>query len=121
MIRRLSTGDACFLATLDALLHFDHSTDDAIEQTVAEILKRVRSEGDVAVLDYTRRFDKLDAGTMAELELSRSELRLQDNDPKPPSVHHNRPSDLQGYRVFRRFMAHLSSIQDGTFLSGLLG
>ena len=75
MIRRLSTSDAGFLTTLDALLHFDHSTDDAIEQTVAEILKRVRSEGDVAVLDYTRRFDKLDAGTMAELELPRSELR----------------------------------------------
>ncbi len=75
MIRRLSTSDAGFLATLDALLHFDHSIDDAIELTVIEILKRVRAEGDVAVLDYTRRFDKLDAGTMAELELSRSELR----------------------------------------------
>ena len=75
MIRRLSTRDAGFLATLDALLHFDHSTDDAIEATVAEILKRVRSEGDAAVLDYTRRFDQLDVGTMAELELPRSELR----------------------------------------------
>ena len=75
MIRRLSTRDAGFLATLDALLHFDHSTDDAIEATAAEILKRVRSEGDAAVLDYTRRFDQLDVGTMAELELPRSELR----------------------------------------------
>jgi histidinol dehydrogenase len=75
MIRRPSTRDAGFLATLDALLHFDHSTDDAIEQTVSEILRRVRTEGDAAVLDYTRRFDKLDAGTLAELELPRSELR----------------------------------------------
>ena len=75
MIRHLSTADPGFLATLDALLHFDHSIDDAIELAVIEILKRVRSEGDVAVLDYTRRFDKLDAGTMAELELPRSELR----------------------------------------------
>ena len=75
MIRRLSTRDAGFLASLDALLHFDHSTDDAIEQTVSEILRRVRTEGDAAVLDYTRRFDKLDAGTLAELELPRSELR----------------------------------------------
>lgn len=75
MIRRLSTSDAGFLATLDVLLHFDHSTDDAIELTVIEILKRVRSEGDVAVLDYTRRFDQLDVGNVAELELPRSELR----------------------------------------------
>ncbi|MDP3514398.1 MAG: histidinol dehydrogenase, partial [Sulfuritalea sp.] len=58
-MRRLSTLDTGFLATLDALLHFDHSTDDAIEQTVGEILRRVRSEGDAAVLDYTRRFDQL--------------------------------------------------------------
>ena len=75
MIRHLSTAAPGFLATLDALLHFDHSIDDAIELAVIEILKRVRAEGDVAVLDYTRRFDKLDAGTMAELELPRSELR----------------------------------------------
>jgi histidinol dehydrogenase len=75
MIRRLRTADAGFLATLDELLHFDHSTDDAIELTVSEILKRVRSAGDAAVLEYTRRFDHLDAGSMAELELPRSELR----------------------------------------------
>ena len=75
MIRRLSTGDPGFIATLDALLHFDHSTDDAIELTVAEILRRVRHEGDAAVLEYTRRFDQLDVDSMAELELPRSELQ----------------------------------------------
>lgn len=75
MIRRWSTRDPDFTAALDALLHFDHSTDDAIELTVAEILSRVRAEGDAAVLEYTRRFDHLDVATMAELELSRSQLR----------------------------------------------
>ena len=75
MIRRLSTADSGFSATLDALLHFDNSTDDAIERTVAEILNRVRGEGDPAVLDYTRRFDRLDVSSVAELELPRAELR----------------------------------------------
>ncbi|MCX7150451.1 MAG: histidinol dehydrogenase [Rhodocyclales bacterium] len=75
MIRRLSTRDPGFIATLDALLHFDHSTDDAIELTVAGILRKVRQEGDAAVLEYTRRFDQLDVGSMAELELPQSELR----------------------------------------------
>ena len=69
MIRRLSSRDPEFLKTLDALLAFDNSTDEAIERTVAEILANVRKVGDVAVLDYTRRFDKLEAATMAELEL----------------------------------------------------
>ncbi|MCM2305921.1 MAG: histidinol dehydrogenase [Sulfuritalea sp.] len=84
MMRRLSTRDAGFLATLDELLHFDDSTDGAIEQTVAEILRRVRAEGDAAVLDYTRRFDQLDVATMAELELPRSQLR-QALDRLPPA------------------------------------
>jgi histidinol dehydrogenase len=75
MIRRLTSADSGFAATLDELLHFDHTTDDAIEQTVAEILKRVRTEGDTAVLDYTRRFDQLDVATVAELELPRRQLR----------------------------------------------
>jgi len=75
MIRRLTSADSGFAATLDELLHFDHSTDDAIEQIVAEILKRVRAEGDAAVLEYTLRFDHLDVATIAELELPRSQLR----------------------------------------------
>lgn len=74
MIRRLSTREPEFLSTLDELLHFDNSTDAAIEQTVAEILANVRNLGDAAVIDYTRRFDRLDVASMAQLELSRNDL-----------------------------------------------
>jgi histidinol dehydrogenase len=73
-IRRLSTQQPDFLATLDVLLAFDHATDDAIERTVAEVLANVRSVGDAALLDYTRRFDRLDAKSMVELELPTGEL-----------------------------------------------
>jgi len=75
MIRRLSSRAPEFLATLDALLAFDNSTDEAIERTVAEILGNVRTVGDAAVLDYTRRFDHLDVKTMAELELPPAALK----------------------------------------------
>ncbi len=74
MMRRLSAREPEFLATLDALLAFDNSTDAGIERTVAEILSQVRLRGDAAVLEYTRRFDGLDAGGMADLELSQAEL-----------------------------------------------
>ena len=47
-----------------------------------------------------------------QLRLMGSELRLQDARSRDVAVHHNRPSDPQGYAVFRRVMAHLSSIQD---------
>jgi len=47
------------------------------------------------------------------LRLLGSELRLQDAGSRDVvAVHHNRPSDPRGYAVFRRVMAHLSSIQD---------
>ncbi len=74
MIRRMSSRDPEFLATLDALLAFDNSTDEAIERTVADVLSNVRTVGDAAVLDYTCRFDKLTATSMAALELPLAEL-----------------------------------------------
>lgn len=74
MMRRLFTGTPDFLSTLDALLAFDHATDEGIERTVAEILTQVRQRGDAAVLEYTQRFDGLAASSMAELSLSPAEL-----------------------------------------------
>ncbi|MFZ2628860.1 MAG: histidinol dehydrogenase [Rugosibacter sp.] len=74
MMRRLSTSVPDFLATLDALLAFDQATDADIERTVAEIITRVRCEGDAAVLDYTRRFDDRTVAAMAELELPQAAL-----------------------------------------------
>ena len=75
MIRKLCTRDPEFFVTLDALLHFDNSTDDAIERVVAEILSDVRHRGDAAVLEYTRRFDRLEASKLADLEIPQSELQ----------------------------------------------
>ena len=73
-MRRLSTREPEFLSQLDALLALESATDENIERSVAEILANVRTLGDVAVLDYTRRFDSLDAHNMAQLELPKLEL-----------------------------------------------
>src|SRR5262249_45835397 len=43
------------------------------------------------------------------LRLLGAEVRLEGQDD---IVHHNRPSDREGYIVYRRVMAHLSTIQD---------
>ncbi|HMM54110.1 MAG TPA: histidinol dehydrogenase [Candidatus Desulfobacillus sp.] len=74
MIRRLATRDPDFARQLDALLAFENAQDEGVERTVAEILADVRARGDAAVLDYTRRFDRLEARSLAELELPKSEL-----------------------------------------------
>ncbi|MBI3524458.1 MAG: histidinol dehydrogenase [Betaproteobacteria bacterium] len=73
-IRRLSSRQPEFMAQLDALLAFESAADADIEATVAVILADVRRLGDTAVLDYTRRFDKLDRQSVAELELPPAEL-----------------------------------------------
>ncbi|MGC4404881.1 histidinol dehydrogenase [Methyloversatilis sp. MC4-4] len=73
-ISRLDSGAPDFLGRLDTLLAFESSTDDAIETAVAGILRDVRVRGDEAVIEYTRRFDRMDCAAMVELELPRSEL-----------------------------------------------
>ena len=75
MIRKLDSKTADFNATLDALLAFESETDEGIERTVAEVLSNVKKQGDAAVLEYTRRFDRLDAAAMSALELPKAELK----------------------------------------------
>ena len=72
---RLSTASASFEADFKARLHWSEETDAAIEQRVADILGDVRQRGDAAVLEYTARFDRLEAKDMKALELSAAELR----------------------------------------------
>ncbi|MDP3337128.1 MAG: histidinol dehydrogenase, partial [Rhodoferax sp.] len=73
---RLSTASSTFEAEFKARLHWSAETDAGIEQRVADILRDVQVRGDAAVLDYTARFDGLQASAMAELELTQAELKL---------------------------------------------
>ena len=72
-INRLDTADAGFQSALRHLLAYDASQDVSIERATSEILARVKDEGDAAVLEYTRRFDRVQAETVAQLEIDRSE------------------------------------------------
>jgi histidinol dehydrogenase len=74
-IRRLSTQDASFDASLKALLAFETAQDVSVDQVVANILKDVKTRGDAAVLEYTNRFDKTNASSIAELEIGKAELQ----------------------------------------------
>jgi len=74
-IKRYSTSQADFEQQLESLLAFEGAQDENIDNVVAGILHDVKTRGDAAVLEYTRRFDKLEAATSAELELP--PVRLQ--------------------------------------------
>ncbi|MDX8385124.1 MAG: histidinol dehydrogenase [Gallionella sp.] len=74
-IKQLSTGQNDFDVQLDALLAFEETADDKLEATVGTILADVKQRGDAAVLEYTKRFDRMDVQHASELELSQDELR----------------------------------------------
>jgi len=74
-ITRLDASSLDFRTRLTELLAFNDATDSAVHQAVSEILAGVRSRGDEAVLEFTRRFDRLDVADMGGLELSTSDLQ----------------------------------------------
>jgi histidinol dehydrogenase len=73
-VRHLDTGAADFEATFQRVLHWSAEADAAIETRVAEIIADVRARGDAALLEYTARFDGLQADSAAALELQPAEL-----------------------------------------------
>ena len=73
-VRRFSSADSDFEIKLKTLLAFETAQDDSVDEVVASILKDVKKRGDAAVLDYTNRFDKTNASSLAQLEIPKSEL-----------------------------------------------
>jgi histidinol dehydrogenase len=73
-LNRLDSSAADFEARLEQLRSFTSTQDEGVEHTVAAIVEGVRTRGDEALLDYTRRFDRLDARDMAALEVSKADL-----------------------------------------------
>ncbi|HSS46429.1 MAG TPA: histidinol dehydrogenase [Burkholderiales bacterium] len=73
-LRRLSTTQRDFERRLKALLAFEAVLDAKVDTAVVRILAEVKARGDAALLEYTRRFDKLKAKTVRELELPRASL-----------------------------------------------
>jgi histidinol dehydrogenase len=73
-LRRLKTTDGGFDAALDALTRYEAAQDEKVEAAVRAIIAEVRKRGDAAVLEYTRKFDRIQARTMAELAVPRAQL-----------------------------------------------
>lgn len=73
-LRRLSTASAGFDAELAALTRYEAAQDDAVEATARAIVADVRKRGDAALLEYTRKFDRIEAPSMQALEVPRAKL-----------------------------------------------
>ena len=75
-VHRLDSMDPDFFRQLDQLLAWEASTDDRLLSTVKEILQDVKYRGDLALLEFTRRFDRVAVNTVADLEIPATQLRI---------------------------------------------
>lgn len=69
-IARLHAADGEFTRDLDRLLGQASDVDPGVSAVVAEIIATVRRDGDAALLEYTRQFDRRDVQRMEQLEVS---------------------------------------------------
>jgi histidinol dehydrogenase len=81
----LDINDNDFDARFAAILARGEETGKEVEQVVLDIIADVRKRGDAALLDYTRRFDRLSADAVADLQVTDEEIneafaRVQDAD-----------------------------------------
>jgi histidinol dehydrogenase len=74
-VRTLDTRDADFPAQFAQLVAIDSAGDRQIERVAEAIVDDVRARGDAALLEYTRRFDRVDAPSVAALEIGAGEMR----------------------------------------------
>jgi len=73
-IKRFNASTTDFWLQLDALLAWESVSDEAVTGTVREIIQAVQQRGDAAVIEYTNRFDRMQAASMADLTLDASRL-----------------------------------------------
>jgi histidinol dehydrogenase len=117
-IRRLSTQDSNFDEALKQLLAFETAQDDKIDQVVADILRNVKQRGDAAVLEYTQRFDRLQAQGLQELELGKAELQaaLQNLPAEQRAALQQAADRVRGYHEKQLLSSWTYTEQDGTLL-----
>lgn len=73
-MRQLDTQSADFEAALADLRSTGAVSGESVEAAVADIIADVAARGDAALLEYTHRFDGLQASSVAELEVSPGRL-----------------------------------------------
>ena len=117
-IKRLDTTDPDFYARLDRLLAWESVSDADINATVRAILDDVRRRGDAALLEYTRRFDRLEAASVRELEIPPGRLRqaLDGLDPGRRADLQQAVARVRSYHEHQKADSWTYTEADGTLL-----
>jgi len=74
-IRRFRSDQPDFAQQMDDLLAWEAVSDSGVQEAVTNIVNDVRRRGDEALIEYTNKFDRTSASTMADLELTQEQLQ----------------------------------------------
>ena len=104
VIQRLNTKQAAFPAQLQRLTAWQEELDQAVAETVAGIVADVIARGDRAVLDYTGQFDRLDAESVADLEVTKVRMQqaLASIDPQQRSALESAADRVRSYHEHQK-------------------
>ncbi|MDH3220573.1 MAG: histidinol dehydrogenase [Gammaproteobacteria bacterium] len=117
-IRRLDSGDSGFGAALEQLISWDSVSANEVVATVDDILRSVRSDGDRALLEYSRRFDGLEAASVAEFEmpLERLEQACHGIEPEAREALQQAAARIRAYAERQKLESWEYTEADGSLL-----
>ena len=118
MITKLSSQQKDFDIQLSSLLSWESVANKDVENTVEEIINKIKSEGDKALIDYSIKFDGVKAKSMADLMISQEELEksfnnLSDKQKNAITISAER---VKSYHLKQNQQTWSYTEEDGTFL-----
>ena len=117
-IKRLNSQSADFWQALKELQTRESESDEAVLQSVNEIIKAVRTRGDAALIELTARFDGWQAGSMSQLEIPLDRLeRAYQGMPEPERTALDQAAErIRSYAQHQKLDSWEYTEADGTLL-----
>lgn len=115
-ITRLDASDDNFSQRLEKVLQRDMLISDSITHSVKSILDDVRLNGDVALLEYTRKFDGFDVSSIDDVIISQEQLHasLETITPKQRDALSHAADRIRSYHEMQRQESWQYSEADGS-------
>ncbi len=117
-MKQLNINAGDFWQQLKDLLAWEAVSDKAVAETVSNILEQVKLRGDVAVVEYSQRFDRVKAQSLAELEIPLSQARaaLQTIPSEQRQALQQSADRVRSYHEHQKQESWTYTEQDGTIL-----
>ena len=117
-ITQLNSTDSNFRDKLAELLAWESVSNDAVNGVVLDVIKNIRSRGDAAAVEYTNRFDRMSAASMADLELSQERLQqaLERITPEQREALERSAERVRAYHEHQKTESWSYKEADGTLL-----